>query len=244
MTRRFSSLSVALAVVLVVSGIRLGMAVPLDSNAFNHQYNGDVYPASNYVDDYVVQGNNPFASGPTSDGDILTFRNAAGGSRLISTDWSVTHATGWTVEFRLKLGTDFPDESNGAIQLGVGDTVNGDVLRIHQNQTRDQLSVVIDTQSNTDDFHTFRLALDSTNTFRVYRDGELKRTFGPGGGEISSNLLFLGSNSGSVGGPTVYLDYIRWDNTGAYEPVPEPATWMLMTTAMIGLTMLTRRKRG
>src|SRR5690606_6633075 len=86
--------------------------------------------------------------------------------------------------------------------------------------------LTIPTASNTDGFHVFRIAqTPSSSHTRIWRDGTLifddlsRQGNDASSGGSSTQRMFWGDGSAAAGGPTVQLDYLRWDSTGAYEPV-------------------------
>jgi hypothetical protein len=209
----------------------------LDSSAFNHQYNGDVVPVPNYT------VNAPFNAAPSTDGDIMSYRVSQGGGYLSADDWSVNHATGFTIEFRVKIDEDFPEASKGAVALYYGDGSAGDVLSVGAHSVWNGVGAVQDdANTNSDGYHVFRVAQagGTPTPISIYRDGVLLRQW-PNGGNFGSNVLFFGAGGSSFGGPTVHVDYLRWDNTGAYTPeVPEPASMGLL--GVMGTALLSRRR--
>jgi len=258
----FTSSLAALAFVSTLSVGSLSLAAPLHSSLFNQKYEGDVVNSSNpnaivlgpspsqaatFIDDHVVQGDSPFATAPSTDGNIMSYRAAPGGPRFRSSNWAATHSTGWTIETRLRIDDDFAEASGGAMQLVAGDGVQGDVLRIGQSKVATKTgTVVVSTADNTSDFHTFRVAVShgvsghEGDSIRVWRDDVLLATYPSG--DFGTNLMFFGSAGGSVGGPSVHVDYYRWDNTGAYEPgvIPEPTSLTLLS--LPGFAALLRRR--
>lgn len=189
-----------------------------ESTLFNHQYNGDVYPVPNYAK------NGPFNSpGPSTDGDIFAFRAPTGGGYFASSDWAVTNSIGFTIEFRIKIDTDADEGSKGAFALYYGDGTAGDILTIGKEFTSGGIGTIpLDASSNTDGYHTFRISKSfiapNQNPIDIYRDG-VRIGYFPNGGNYGSNVLLWGSGGSLFGGPTVHMDYMRWDNTGGYAPL-------------------------
>lgn len=75
------------------------------------------------------------------------------------------------------------------------------------------------------------------NGLSIWLDGELiyedRLSF-----NNAFNRVYIGSISGTITDGIVEFDYIRLDTTGAYRPVPEPASIALLS---IGALMLRRR---
>lgn len=107
-----------------------------------------------------------------------------------------------------------------------------------------------------DDFHIFRYVQQpGVNEFSVWRDGVLLAITSPSSPEGATTLagadLGLGANhplekiafgkEGGNWGGEVILDYIRFDTTGAFAPVPEPAS--LSLAAVSAVLLLGRRNR-
>ena len=228
MTRYVRGLIVALVIGLVLGAAPPAMAdlVIKDSSAFNHQYNGDVTPVPNYTE------TGAFQLGPSTDGDIMTFRTGFGPT-LDATDWSgAATPNGWTIEFRIKVGTDFAEGTLGAVTLYTGNGSAGDFISVGGSSTKILANpgLVVDSNDNTDGFHTFRVAFDNQSgvyPYTTYRDGQLLASY-PNGGNYGTDNLEFGSGGSLTGGPTVELDYLRWDNTGAYAPIPEPVSLALL----------------
>lgn len=240
MHHRTFSISIGIAVSLVISGNSL--AAQLDSSLFNQQYNGDVAP----VPDYSLEGT--FIDAPTSDGSIMSYRVAPGGGYLQAANWSVSSSPGFTFEIRLKVDTDSPEGANGAVAFYIGDGSAGDLWAVGASSVRTAFgSLLSDSSDNTDDYHTFRFTSQEDGggpanpTVNFYRDGVLIESF-PNGGNWGNNVLYIGAGGSPYGGPTVHVDYIRWDNTGAYEPVavPEPAASIMFFG--IGVAGILRRR--
>src|SRR5690606_15710455 len=107
------------------------------------------------------------------------------------------------------------------------------------------ISQIVSTDDNTDDFHTFRIMqLADSGLITVWRDGVelysgLSNTVNSG----SEVTLFMGDGGTGWGGPSIMLDYFRWDSTGGYEPVPEPCSFVLAGIGVIGAIGCSHRRR-
>jgi len=77
-------------------------------------------------------------------------------------------------------------------------------------------------EDNTSAFHDFRFAqAANSGTVYVWRDNVY---YGTDAGISSAALaMWFGDGSGAGGGPSIQLDYFRWDSTGAYAPVGQVA---------------------
>jgi hypothetical protein len=108
------------------------------------------------------------------------------------------------------------------------------------------VSVALGSANNANDFHVFRIAqLANQDSFSVWRDGALI-----GSGLTSAYtasdvtpLLYVGQAvAGEAVNGATQVDYIRI-TSGAYAPVPEPSTIVLLVSAMFGLLAYAWRKR-
>lgn len=215
-----------LALTIFSFSASMASAALMKSSAdFNHKYEGD-YPVPNYTQ------NGAFSTSPSSDGNVLTFANAAsGGGYFESIDWpAVDNNTGWTLEWRAQI-LDDAAEGQGTFQVAVGDGVGYRAFRENKNSytTRFPTDATLDSSSNTDTFHIYRVAREPGSAdWLVWRDGislgPVTQSANAGGAEF----LDIGSGATNIGGPTVKLDYFRFDTTGAYAPVPEPSSLLLL----------------
>ena len=211
----------AAAFMLGVASTAVAQLTARHSGDFNHKYEGDVVPVPNFTEAGTFQ------LAPSTDGDIMSFRTGFG-PYLDSDDWDGANLTtnGWTIEFRVRIDEDFAEGARGALALYTGNGSTGDILGIGTNRVMKWAhgEVVVDTNANTDAFHTFRVAFDRDGVvwpYTIYRDGLLLDT-SPNGGNWGNDTFYLGSGGSIYGGPSVHLDYLRWDDTGAYEPtIPE-----------------------
>lgn len=249
-------------IAVVTLGVTIAQATPLASSSFNHKYEGDVYNGSNPTltgtsTSFTEHAGDVSVWAPSTDGDILTFKNtvADGGGYWDIDEWptDVSNAAGWTVEFRIKIGTDGTEGDAAYIWFGkdgasTNSTRRASVLVGGSHTTIGNSIGLADSNDNTDDFHVFRIAQPaSSSNITVWRDGVeiydgLSKTSNNTGGPNS----YFGDASGANGGVTVELDYFRWDSTGGYEPIPEPSTALLALIAVLGAGFVKRRapRRG
>jgi len=137
-----------------------------------------------------------------------------------SSVWETGVADGgsWTAEVSIRLAN---DEGNGIVIWGA----NGgerNILQVNTHNTQTLTGTVLDTNDNTDAFHTFRLAFESRDgLYYVWRDGVLltpdgiARQAGTG-----ANRFIVGDCCSGIPMTTVDLGYIRYDTTGAFAPEP------------------------
>jgi len=138
---------------------------------------------------------------------------------------ALNHSTGWTFEVRLKVVEQ--TGSQGVFGLSVDDQAGADGclngFQIHAHQTQwNRRGVIADSNANNDGFHVFRLAEEpNLDIVHGWRDGVYLGTANyPGHISNMSKHLFFGSWSSQVRG-TVEIDYVRWDPTGPFAPLPE-----------------------
>jgi hypothetical protein len=223
-------------------------AVPLDSSSFLHRYDGDTYGNPNLTGTNTAYTEFPGEDlgvwAPSSNGDILTYRNsiASGGGYFDNNEWdsTVNNAVGWTIEFRVKIGTDFDDDPTfGAFGLFAKENGSSSSTRRVQLWVGQDFTTLgslnttpINSGNNTDDFHVFRIAQPANSSnVTVWRDGvEIYTGISRGSNNTGLDMYFADGSSG-IGGPTIQVDYFRWDSTGPYEPVPEPNSFVLIGVA-------------
>ena len=209
----------------------------LDSSLFNHQYNGDTGPAA------IGYTHNPGAEAtwnPVSDGNVMSYQGAiAQGGYWQNDEWVAgpdpdTNGTGWTIEFRAKIGTDATEDSTFGVFNVFSKDVNGNnsqgrraSVTIYQNKTRvSSRALDVDANDNTDGFHVFRFGQSaSSSNMLMWRDGvQIFSGLSQSGNDSSSLTAQMWFGDGTSGNgspdpnPTVFLDYMRWDNTGLRAP--------------------------
>lgn len=107
-------------------------------------------------------------------------------------------------------------------------------------------SGAVPTADNSDTWHTFRIASYSPSgsgtgqIFHVWRDGvEIAPALAQNTNFLGEQLWFGDFVSGSAE-VNIDIDYLRWDTTGAWAPVPEPTSLALVA---LGATLCVRRSR-
>lgn len=273
----FVRAAIGLAAIALAGG-SIAYATPLPSSSFNHQYNGDIYNAVNpkitgpgFTADEMVDVTPDPNYAPailngvanTFDGKVLSYKSPVNGGAgawfNLATDWAanVSNANGWTIEFRLKVGADEPDDGVlGAFRFfakedGSTSSTRRVEFRVGQSYvTIGSLPVTVDTSDNTSDYHDFRVMQPaSSSNIVVWRDGvEIYNGLSRNLNNSGQDFWFGDGSSAGGGGPTVLLDYFRWDSTGPYEyeasAVPEPSSFVLLGLAGTALIGWARRRRN
>ncbi|MFN3166213.1 MAG: PEP-CTERM sorting domain-containing protein [Phycisphaeraceae bacterium] len=229
-----------------------------DSSTFDFKYEMDVVSSTQDLDANTVSDwfggvagglTIPQVSGGIAGSDL------GAGEQLWRSDigGSISRAAilgDYTIEFSVFVNSDGNGGAGTAGYFGVVlDHVN-DTPSLRLNIDANEVNFNFDgadpiaTADNTDGFHTFRIAYDTSNgsdDYYVWRDGVLLG--GPiaptNGSANGSGVFFLGNFSGSLGG-NWQVDYIRIDKDGAFAPVPEPGSLVLL--ALGGLTLARRRR--
>ena len=154
--------------------------------------------------------------------------------------------TSFTAEFSARVTADVGDVpglhtifDNGTERIFL--TIATDHVAVGDGNTEG--TVLAAALDNSTDFHTYRIAFDATtDLFEVWRDGISI-------GEVGSQSVTAGSSvsfgdATSRGSATAEIDYMRWDATGAYAPVPEPTSLALLAAFAGAMLLLRGRRRG
>ncbi len=155
-------------------------------------------------------------------------------------------ALGFTLELKVRVdpGTTFGVNlafDEGATVLGAG---RAPILRIDAAGTSWQVNSgsttifeTIHTARNDDGYHLFRLVkLPSSGSvagaYNIYRDGVLiaENIAGANANMQGLDRFFFGAIGSALAGTDVsaQVEWVRWDASGAFQPVPEPGTMALL----------------
>jgi len=251
------------------AGQRRAAAYPqLDSTSFDHKYEANA--SLPQVEDPGSDWRESGTATPAVSGGVLSWTSTK--SQLQYWDSYVARGSsgsdpfdddvGFTVEFRCKVEN--TTGMYGALQVACcGSSDDGDYAVL---QIADHSITWVDEESpwtvttiatmpgsgdpiDNTDYHVFRIAFGSDiQRFTVWRDAELVWSGRQGGRDWKYNpRLFFGDGSSTQCGGSAYIDYLRWDADGAYEPplagapVPEPGSAALMLLGAAGLVRKRRR---
>ena len=208
------------------------------SENFTYKYECDVLP-TNATPAFIMHPLNnrtTEADYASTDGEILTINTNTDGAGTANdifgyqlaggpgTAWDVTAIGPFTVEIRTKI---MPNNSAsyGAI-LKMQDINSSGIFQMFFNKLV-MGATTVSTALNNDEFHVIRIASfaptgsSAGQVYRVWRDKELLGDSGQFSVYQTINLSFGDILSGSAE-VNFQIDYLRWDFTGAYEPVPDP----------------------
>jgi len=181
----------------------------------NDIWNGSAFPGSLWKQTGTLT--------KTVDGtDLRVLSPGAGGAWIEGTDsgWKTANSASWSFEVRLKFNA---DPAGFILWLGTGSHTI--LVEIYGDHTQDNGNNTFNVAHNNLDgqFHAFRVDHDAGNgVYHVWRDGiRLTPVAGVAYDNSSAeNRLILGDyTSGTFGNNfDVTLDYVRFDQTGAYLP--------------------------
>lgn len=227
-----------------------------DSSAFTNQYNGNqIWDGSAFVNDWVQSGGHTPAAVSVSGSNLIVSPDADNGWVQHDSDTTAweTGSGNWTIEVSVKLNDVDSAVNDGMVVWGERDGNRG-VLWIQDQAVSDLNGVEIASGfDNTDGFHTYRIAFDSTDmsagttgTHHVWRDDVLLSGAGVdinlAGGSLSR--LIVGDCCTNIGNPVdqYELAYIRYQPDMALAPVPEPNSIFLLCMGLLGLLRLRSRR--
>jgi flagellin-like hook-associated protein FlgL len=246
------SQTIALAVLAAATLPSSGALSVLDSSAFANRYNGDeIFDGTTTTNSWVATGGMSSADLSLNGTNVIQTLGAANNNGWLQHDSGATPweqgVGSWTVDVRANISA-----NAGAGGFVIWGSLNGsrDIMTIRENSVTSLGGTVYDSNDNVGGFHNFRLAYDSAdNVYHYFRDGvQITPVAGVGQQSGTGNTrLIVGDCCTNIGGSgfggngtVVEYEYIRYDNTGAFSPIPEPSTAALFSLA--GLLFLRRRR--
>ncbi len=241
------------------------LLVPRSSEEFTdylagRSYEGNVLPPANTGAAFVRKASGTISQESVAGGNLTFKTPVSGGGQTLSwqvgsllpaggtseTWWTdnVSPTKGFTVEFRLQAlpsevveGSTVDYRFNFIASYNTA-TSDSQVLAISGNQVL-WGATVLSTANNSSDFHVYRLVREANaNTYQLWRD-DVQIGVDLAGSITAQNRFWFGDWGGQPGGGV--LDFLRWDTSGAYAPVPEPSAAALLLLAGAGIAFLRRR---
>lgn len=147
---------------------------------------------------------------------------------------------GWTVEAAVKVDT--PNGATGLVaQISAGDDVPG-YYQINIAQTQFQIPGSAAVPHDFTQRTVVRMAKEAeTDQVQVWLNGVDQGLFGPANATLARSWQVIGDGTGTATGAKILIDYLRKDSTGAFAPVPEPATGVLV---LLGMSLIGTRLVG
>lgn len=217
-----------------------------DSNDFTYKYEGDVLPDAAGFGFVLNDPNGVVGDTVSINSGVLTIdtvNNSTANDGLWyqitgggGTAWDVAGGTALTVEIRVRINNSNSGTLGGGISLQ--DTNNAGFVQLFFDHIRVE-GTDIATDLNNDGFHTFRFATytpDLTSAgqiYKVWRDGVQIGGDVPVSANFSGAAFRLGDFVSGFAETDLDIDYLRWDLTGAYEPIPEPASLGLIAVGAL-----------
>lgn len=229
-----------------------GSAAVINGVEFTTVYDGSALPASPWAS---LPG--PQTGSATIVDGALKLNTAASQTRYYQIaynsanpiwDGSIAADTpGTTIEFRLKVESVTSDATNAAV-IYFSTGTKGYSFYFKSDEIRASSATTGAVQAlDTSVFHTYRITLSGNEggVANFYIDGVYISSLSgiSGVGSITTNHIYFGDPSGNTGGVT-YWDYMAFTNAGAFAPIPEPATAMLLLGGMAGVFFIARRREA
>ena len=241
------------------------ITVTKDSGNFSYLYEMDVNPSTQDLDSnstadwFAGTAGSQTIPQTYSSGEAFSNQGASTPQNLFRTDYggSITRSTlanadgPWTIEVSVRKtgGTQGSDGWFGVAMQNPGASqsirVNFEDDRVSYRVGADNVDYLVGGDFADGNLHTLRIAYEGSNSYFVWVNGTLLNTdlsTGLAGGNPSFNgsgAWFVGDFAAAINGDWA-VDYVRYDNAGAFAPVPEPAAALL---GSFGLLALLRRRR-
>jgi hypothetical protein len=234
--RAYRNLLIGLLATALAAASGTSRAAVLDSSAFTYRYEMDVLPTTQDLDS---NGTPDFGDWRLNGGtysvasEILTVQASGGAYAIVDSGsagniWQshFSFANGFTAEFKTKIVSQ-DGGTQGAFQFytvdGRSGTGHGANLYISATGVSTSDNTVLDSNSNSDGFHVFRVAQrPNQDSFDVWRDGIQIGTAlaSPAGTAGRTGMdLYFGNGSSALGGVS-QTDYLRL-TPGEFAPISQ-----------------------
>lgn len=216
------------------------------ASGFTNTYNGnEIFDGTSYVNGW---DDNAAGTNESVSGSVLTIGNATNTGWVQqnngSSDWEtqLTPTSPWTLETRVNVN-DGNGGTDNVLNLWLGNATNTIILNISETGIGTfNNNSNLDATANTG-FVTVRVAYDNVaNAFSVWRnDSLLSDTVASNFNDNTADRLIVGECCTSVSHTTAMIEYVNYDTSGAFAPVPEPSSALLLGFSGFGL--LVRRRK-